>query len=135
MVKQKIQDNLLVLERDCVEVLEKTETLLQGNKVTKAKLGKVTAGLLTEYVVFVLGVALLCLSRSWAGVRRSYDVGVRIASNSWGDTSRFYYDSMCEQADSYMWKHNDFLLLFAVKNSHCARTHKKSLCKIGKGFV
>ena len=72
MVKQKIQDNLLVLERDCVEVLEKTETLLQGNKVTKAKLSKVTAGLLTEYVVFVLGVALLCLSRSWAGVRRSY---------------------------------------------------------------
>lgn len=64
MVKQKIQDNLLVLERDCVEVLDKTEALLQGNKATKAKLGKVTAGLLTEYVVFVLGVALLCLSRS-----------------------------------------------------------------------
>lgn len=72
MVKQKIQDNLLVLERDCVEVLDKTETLLQGNKVTKAKLSKVTAGLLTEYVVFVLGVALLCLLRSWAGVRCSY---------------------------------------------------------------
>ena len=71
-MKQKIQDNLLVLERDCVEVLDKTETLLQGNKVTQAKLGKVTAGLLTEYVVFVLGVALLCLSRSWADVRCSY---------------------------------------------------------------
>ena len=49
-------------------------------------------------------------------MRRSYDVGVHIASNSWGDTSRFYYDSMCEQADSYMWKHNDFLLLFAAGN-------------------
>lgn len=61
MVKQKIQDNLLVLERDCVEVLEKTEKMVQGNKATRAKLGKITAGLLTEYVFFVLGVALLCL--------------------------------------------------------------------------
>lgn len=61
MVKQKIQDNLLVLEHDCVEVLEKTEKMLQRNKTTKAKLGKVTGSLLTEYVFFVLGVALLCL--------------------------------------------------------------------------
>ena len=57
----------------------------------------------------------LLWARGWR-VRRSYDVGVRIASNSWGDTSRFYYDSMCEQADSYMWKHNDFLLLFSAGN-------------------
>lgn len=60
-MKQKIQDNLLVLERDCVEVLEKTEKMVQRNKATRAKLGKVTGCLLTEYVFFVLGVVLLCL--------------------------------------------------------------------------
>ena len=61
VVKQKIQDNLSVLERDCVEVLSKTDGVIQSNKKNKARMQKVRSCLVTEYVCFVLGIVLLCL--------------------------------------------------------------------------
>lgn len=61
MVKQKIQDNLSVLERDCVEVLSKTDGVIQSNKRNKVRMQKVRSCLVTEYVCFVLGIVLLCL--------------------------------------------------------------------------
>ena len=59
MVKQKIQDNLSVLERDCVEVLSKTDGVIQSNKKNKARMQKVRSCLVTEYVCFVLGLVRL----------------------------------------------------------------------------
>ena len=61
MVKQKIQDNLSVLERDCAELLSETEGMIQSNKKNKARMQKVRSCLVTEHVFFVLGVVFLCL--------------------------------------------------------------------------
>ena len=50
------------------------------------------------------------------GVRRSYDKGVRIASNSWGLSLPLGYITMCRKTDSFLWRHNDMTVLFAAGN-------------------
>ena len=57
----------------------------------------------------------LLWARGWR-VRRSYDVGVRIASNSWGLILPLGYITMCRKTDSFLWRHNDMTVLFAAGN-------------------
>jgi serine protease AprX len=48
----------------------------------------------------------------------AYAAGARIHSNSWGGGRNLgAYDAFAQQADDYMWKHPDFLLVFAAGNS------------------
>jgi serine protease AprX len=48
--------------------------------------------------------------------RQAYDVGARVHNNSWGGGSPGAYDVYAEQVDRFMWKHKDFLVLFAAGN-------------------
>ncbi len=45
----------------------------------------------------------------------AYDEGARVHSNSWGAASNAY-DQMAADVDDFMWKHPDFLLVFAAGN-------------------
>ncbi len=53
--------------------------------------------------------------------QQTYDQGVRIHTNSWGDDENNpnggQYSTGSEDADEFMWNHKDFLLLFAAGNS------------------
>lgn len=51
-----------------------------------------------------------------ASMTRSYDKGVRIASNSWGLSLPLGYITMCRKTDSFLWRHNDMTVLFAAGN-------------------
>ena len=59
MVKQKIQDNLGVLEKDCTEVLQKTEKTLRSHVQKKTRLA--TLNRLLVYVAVLFGLGLLGL--------------------------------------------------------------------------
>ena len=59
MVKQKIQDNLGVLEKDCTEVLQKTEKVLRSHVQKKTRLA--TLNRLLVYVAVLFGMGLLSL--------------------------------------------------------------------------
>jgi hypothetical protein len=45
----------------------------------------------------------------------SYNLGSRVHTNSWGSTDNTY-DTMARDVDSYMWSHQDALVLFAMGN-------------------
>lgn len=48
----------------------------------------------------------------------AYNDGSRIHTNSWGSPRNLgVYDNMSAQVDDYMWKNQDFLILFAAGNS------------------
>jgi hypothetical protein len=48
----------------------------------------------------------------------AYDAGARVHSNSWGSARDVgTYDVMAQQVDDFMWKHPDFLILFAAGNA------------------
>lgn len=48
----------------------------------------------------------------------AYKAGARVHSNSWGGARNLgAYDAFAQQADDYMWNHQDFLLVFAAGNS------------------
>jgi len=53
--------------------------------------------------------------------QQTYDQGVRIHSNSWGDNEnaspQYYYTTASEDVDQFMWNNPDFLLFFAAGNS------------------
>lgn len=59
VVKQKIQDNLGVLEKDCTEVLQKTEKVLRSHVQKKTRLA--TLNRLLVYVAVLFGMGLLSL--------------------------------------------------------------------------
>ncbi|KAK8804498.1 hypothetical protein WA588_004709 [Blastocystis sp. NMH] len=59
VVKQKIQDNLGVLEKDCTEVLQKTEKTLRSHVQKKTRLA--TLNRLLVYVAVLFGLGLLGL--------------------------------------------------------------------------
>ena len=61
VVKQKIQDNLSVLEKDCSEILTQTENVLRKNVTKKARLNTISRMMLFEGISFVLGVILFSL--------------------------------------------------------------------------
>jgi hypothetical protein len=46
----------------------------------------------------------------------AYTLGARVHSNSWGSTENSY-NSYCVDVDSFMWGHQDFLVVFAAGNS------------------
>jgi len=46
----------------------------------------------------------------------AYALGARIHSNSWGGSSN-EYDTYCNNIDSFMWSHPDFLVVFAAGNA------------------
>jgi PGF-pre-PGF domain-containing protein len=47
----------------------------------------------------------------------AYDMGARIHTNSWGNSSvSGAYDVLSQQVDSFMWEHPDMLILFAAGN-------------------
>lgn len=46
----------------------------------------------------------------------SYAAGSRISTNSWGASYDFTYSQACEEIDSFMWSHQDYLILFAAGN-------------------
>ena len=51
--------------------------------------------------------------------QQAYDAGARVHNNSWGGGSPGAYDGYAEQADRFMWKNKDFLILFAAGNDGC----------------
>ena len=59
MVKQKIQDNLGVLDKDCTAVLQKTEKTLRSHVHKKTRLA--TLNRLLVYVAVLFGLGLLGL--------------------------------------------------------------------------
>ena len=59
VVKQKIQDNLGVLEKDCSEVLQKTEKVLRSHVQKKNRLAAWNR--LLVYAAVLFGVGLLAL--------------------------------------------------------------------------
>lgn len=46
----------------------------------------------------------------------SYNLGARVHTNSWGSSSNAY-DNYCVDVDDAMWRHKDFLVVFAAGNS------------------
>lgn len=46
----------------------------------------------------------------------AYNLGARVHTNSWGSTSNAY-DNYCVDVDDAMWRHKDFLVVFAAGNS------------------
>ena len=61
MVKQKIQDNLSVLENDCVKVLKETEKVLHVNINKKNKDQTLQNYLIASRVTFVIVFFLLLM--------------------------------------------------------------------------
>lgn len=61
VVKQKIQDNLSVLEKDCSEILAQTESILRSNVAKKARLSTINRFMLYAGIFFIFGVVLLSL--------------------------------------------------------------------------
>ena len=59
MVKQKIQDNLSVLEKDCTEVLLATENVLRANLHKKARAATIYHIKLYSIAFLLLGILLL----------------------------------------------------------------------------
>ena len=49
-------------------------------------------------------------------MRCSYDVGVRISSNSWGLSLPLGYIGLCRKTDAFLWRFNDMTVLFAAGN-------------------
>ena len=48
--------------------------------------------------------------------QQAYDAGVRIHNNSWGGGAAGAYDDYAAAVDRFMWRHKDFLILFAAGN-------------------
>ena len=61
VVKQKIQDNLSVLEKDCSEILVQTENVLRKNITKKARVNTLNRMMWINGISFVLGVILFTL--------------------------------------------------------------------------
>ena len=49
-------------------------------------------------------------------LRRSYERGVRLVSNSWGAVDAYDYDKSCSQVDKFVWENNDMTIVIAAGN-------------------
>jgi serine protease AprX len=49
----------------------------------------------------------------------AYEQDARIHSNSWGKAVAADYDSLCDDLDTFVWEHKDFLVIVAAGNSGC----------------
>jgi len=55
-------------------------------------------------------------------LKKQYDDGARIFSNSWGDDSTTDYTHWSYDADLFSWTHEDALIVFAASNERTVRT-------------
>lgn len=46
----------------------------------------------------------------------SYQLGIRIVSNSWGSKEIYSYNERCYDVDRFIWENSDMLVLFAAGN-------------------
>ena len=46
----------------------------------------------------------------------SYQLGVRIVSNSWGTPDVYSYDDSSYETDKFVWENNDMLIVFSAGN-------------------
>lgn len=58
-----------------------------------------------------------CIDLNGDFIARGYDLGARISTNSWGASDRGGYNLLSSLVDDYLWKHKDYLVLFAGGNA------------------
>ena len=61
--------------------------------------------------------SIQCIDINGDFLARGYENGARISTNSWGANSQGGYNLISSLVDDYVWKHKDYLVLFAAGNS------------------
>lgn len=58
-----------------------------------------------------------CIDVNGDFIAKGYTEGARISSNSWGASDRGGYNLLSSIVDDYVWRHKDYLVLFAAGNA------------------
>jgi subtilisin family serine protease len=58
-----------------------------------------------------------CIDLNGDFIAKGYQAGARISSNSWGASDRGGYNLIASLVDDYIWRHKDYLVLYAAGNA------------------
>ncbi|MBE2236847.1 MAG: S8 family serine peptidase [Caldilineaceae bacterium] len=58
-----------------------------------------------------------CIDLNGDFIAKGYQEGARVSSNSWGASNGGAYSQLSSLVDDYIWRHKDYLVLFAAGNS------------------
>ncbi len=58
-----------------------------------------------------------CIDLNGDFIAKGYQAGARISSNSWGASDRGGYNLLSSLVDDYIWRHKDYLVLYAAGNA------------------
>ncbi len=58
-----------------------------------------------------------CIDLNGDFLNKGYQDGARISSNSWGASDRGGYNQISSLVDDYIWRHKDYLVLYAAGNA------------------
>jgi len=61
--------------------------------------------------------SIQCIDLNGDFLARGYQAGARISSNSWGASDRGGYNVLSSLVDDYLWRHQDYLVLYAAGNA------------------
>jgi hypothetical protein len=58
-----------------------------------------------------------CIDLNGDFIAKGYEAGARISTNSWGGADNGGYNLLSSVVDDYIWRHKDYLVLFAAGNA------------------
>jgi len=58
-----------------------------------------------------------CIDLNGDFIAKGYQAGARISTNSWGASDRGGYNLLSSLVDDYIWRHKDYLVLYAAGNA------------------
>ncbi len=61
--------------------------------------------------------SIQCVDLNGDFLNKGYQDGARISSNSWGASDRGGYNQISSLVDDYIWRHKDYLVLYAAGNA------------------
>ena len=61
--------------------------------------------------------SIQCVDLNGDFLNKGYQEGARISSNSWGASDRGGYNQISSLVDDYIWRHKDYLVLYAAGNA------------------